>query len=86
MVIFFTNFLALMIKAEVANPDSRGSTTYSVVLITVNVLFFLSIWWNAFATIKAVFSTTNVQVRRPVVVHTLVKKNIDMLPNVCSVV
>ncbi|CAN0485487.1 unnamed protein product, partial [Ectocarpus sp. 12 AP-2014] len=56
LVIFFTNFLALMIKANVASPDSRGSEVYSVVLIIVNVLFFLSIFWNTWAAAKASFS------------------------------
>ncbi|CAM9140361.1 unnamed protein product [Ectocarpus sp. 12 AP-2014] len=61
LVIFFTNFLALMIKANVASPDSRGSEVYSVVLIIVNVLFFLSIFWNTWAAAKASFSRRHVQ-------------------------
>ncbi|CAM9940108.1 unnamed protein product [Ectocarpus sp. 4 AP-2014] len=61
LVIFFTNFLALMIKANVASPDSRGSAVYSVVLIVVNVLFFLSIFWNTWAAAKASFSRRHVQ-------------------------
>ena len=63
LVIFFTNFLALMIKAEVTDGDSPSSAAYSVVLIMVNVMFFLSIWWNTWATVKALFSRRNVQVR-----------------------
>lgn len=51
-----------MIKAKVANPDSRGSTAYSVVLIIVNVLFFLSVWWNAWAMMSAAFSRRHIQV------------------------
>ncbi|CAM9959510.1 unnamed protein product [Hapterophycus canaliculatus] len=61
LVIFFTNFLALMIKAEVANEDSRGCAVYSVVLIVVNILFFLSIFWNSWAAAKATFSRRYVQ-------------------------
>ncbi|CAN0058299.1 unnamed protein product [Scytosiphon promiscuus] len=61
LVIFFTNFLALMIKAEVADEDSRGSAVYSVVLIVVNILFFLSIFWNTWAAAKASFSRRHVQ-------------------------
>ncbi|CBJ26634.1 hypothetical protein Esi_0040_0002 [Ectocarpus siliculosus] len=61
LVIFFTNFLALMIKANVASPDSRGCEVYSVVLIIVNVLFFLSIFWNTLAAAKASFSRRHVQ-------------------------
>lgn len=63
LVIFFTNFLALMIKAEVANPESNGSAVFAGVLIMVNVLFFLSIWWNTWTIIKATFSKGHVQVR-----------------------
>lgn len=62
LVIFFTNFLALMIKAEVASPTSRGSAVYSVVLIVVNVCFFLSIFCNTWAAAKASFSRRHVQV------------------------
>lgn len=63
LVTFFTNFLALMIKAEVADERSASSAIYAVVLITVNVLFFLSIWWNSWATITAIFSKRSFQVR-----------------------
>lgn len=62
LVILFTNFLALVIKAGVASKDSSGSAAYSVALIIVNVLFFLSIWWNAWATAKATFSRRHAQV------------------------
>ena len=63
LVIFFTDFLALMIKAEVADKDSTSSTIYAVALIMVNIMFFLSIWWNTWATIKATFSRRGFQVR-----------------------
>lgn len=63
LVILFTNFLALVIKAGVASKDSSGSAAYSVVLIVVNVMFFLSIWWNAWTTAKATFSRSHAQVR-----------------------
>ncbi|CAM9462085.1 unnamed protein product, partial [Ectocarpus sp. 12 AP-2014] len=63
LVIFFTNFLALMIKANVASPDSRGCEVYSIVLIIVNVLFFLSIFGNTWAAAKASFSRRHVQAR-----------------------
>ena len=62
-MIFFTNFLALVIKAEVADKNSAGSAIYSAVLIIVNVMFFLSIWWNTWATMKATFSRRGFQVR-----------------------
>lgn len=62
LVILFTNFLALVIKAGVASKDSTGSAAYSVALIIVNVLFFLSIWGNAWATAKATFSRRHAQV------------------------
>lgn len=62
LVILFTNFLALVIKAGVASKDSSGSAAYSVALIIVNVLFFLSIWGNAWATAKATFSRRHAQV------------------------
>ena len=59
---FFNNFLALVIKAKVADADSDGATAYSVGLIIVNIFIFLSIWGNTFATIKATFSRSHVQV------------------------
>lgn len=71
-MILFTNFLALVIKAGVANKDSSGSAAYSVALVIVNIMFFLSIWWNAWATAKATFSRRHAQVCSPVesgVVH-----------------
>lgn len=61
-MIFFTNFLALMIKAEVADEHSRSSAIYSIVLIMANVMFFLSIWANTWATIKTTFSRRGFQV------------------------
>ena len=54
-MIFFNNFLALIIKAEVVDPDSNGAVVYSVGLITVNILFGLSVWWNTWASIKTTF-------------------------------
>ncbi|MEP4727396.1 hypothetical protein [Parasphingorhabdus sp.] len=61
-MIFFTNFLALMIKAEVADKNSAGSAIYPTVLIIVNVMFFLSIWWDTWVTIRATFSRRGFQV------------------------
>ncbi|CAM9095530.1 unnamed protein product, partial [Laminaria digitata] len=61
LVIFFTNFLALMIKAEVADENSAGSALYAVVLILVNIMFFLSIWWETWATMRATFSRRGFQ-------------------------
>lgn len=60
LVIFFTNFLALMVKAEVAESDSNGSTLYAVALVIVNVLLFLSVFWNIWASTEAMFSDTQV--------------------------
>ena len=51
-----------MIKAELADVDSHHALVYSVGLIIANIFFVLSIWWNAFATIKATFSRSHVQV------------------------
>lgn len=62
LVIFFTDFLALLITAGVADSDSKGSTTYAVLLITMNVLIFLSIWWNSWAAVKATFNRRYFQV------------------------
>ncbi|CAN0330304.1 unnamed protein product [Ascophyllum nodosum] len=61
LVIFFTNFLALMIKAEVTDQNSTNATLYSLGLIIVNIFFVLSIWWNTWATIKAILSRRHVQ-------------------------
>lgn len=63
LVIFFSDFLALMIKAEVTDADSNGSALYSVCLVAVNVLLVLSVWWNIWATTSALFSRSHVQVR-----------------------
>lgn len=76
LVILFTNFLALVIKAGVASKDSSGSAVYSVALIIVNAMFFLSIWWNAWTTAKATFSRSHAQVRTrilPRVVHAFLR-------------
>ena len=61
LVLFFTNFMALMIKAKVADKDSTGSFIYAMVLIMA-IMFCLSIWWNAWVTIKAMFSRGRFQV------------------------
>ncbi|CAM9117823.1 unnamed protein product, partial [Laminaria digitata] len=55
LVIFFTNFLALIIQVKLADENSRGSAVYSVLLILVRVFFFLSICWDTWATMKATF-------------------------------
>ncbi|CAM9489387.1 unnamed protein product [Laminaria digitata] len=62
LVIFFTNFLALIIQAELTDESSSGSAVYSVLLILVHVFFLLSICWNSWATMKATFSRRHVQV------------------------
>lgn len=63
LVIFFMNFLALIISADVADPDSGGLAAYAIGLVAVNIFFVvLSIWWNTWATIKAMFSQRHVQV------------------------
>lgn len=63
LVIFFMNFLALIISADVADPDSGGLAAYAIGLVAVNIFFVvLSIWWNTWATIKAMFSQKHVQV------------------------
>lgn len=46
-----------MIEVEVTQAEGSSAQIYAVILIILNVLFFLSIWWNTFAkmysTIKA---------------------------------
>ena len=72
LVIVLTNFLALIITADVADPDSKGLAAYSIGLIAVNIFFvIMSIWWNTWATIKAMFSAKHVQVYTNVCVHVL---------------
>lgn len=61
-MIFFTNFLAVIIQAEFADRNSNSSTVYSVLLILVHVFFILSICWNSLATMKATLSRRHVQV------------------------
>ncbi|CAM9825704.1 unnamed protein product [Ectocarpus sp. 8 AP-2014] len=61
LVILFTNFLALVIKSGAADKDSRSSAAYSMALVIVNIMFFLSIWFNACATAKAMFSRSHAQ-------------------------
>ncbi|CAM9236456.1 unnamed protein product, partial [Sphacelaria rigidula] len=60
-VIFFSNFLALVIKVGIADANSRSSAIFSVMLILVNVLLFLSIWCNTWASIGVLFSSRHVQ-------------------------
>ena len=57
-MIFFTNFLALIIQAELADKDSSGSAVYSALLILVHVFFLLSICWNSWATVRSTVGTT----------------------------
>lgn len=64
-MIFFTNFLALIIQVELADEESRNTAVYSVLLILVHVLFFLSICWNSWTTMKATFNRRHVQVWPP---------------------
>ena len=61
LVTFFTNFLALMIKAEVADKNSNDAMLYSLGLVIVNIFFVLSICWNTWATIKVFLSPRHVQ-------------------------
>eukprot|EP00904_Undaria_pinnatifida_P010819 jgi/Undpi1/6868/HiC_scaffold_21.g09344.m1 len=58
LVIFFTNFLALIIQAELADKDSSGSAVYSALLILVHVFFLLSICWNSWTTVRSTVETT----------------------------
>ncbi|CAM9359250.1 unnamed protein product [Sphacelaria rigidula] len=60
-VIFFSNFLALVIKVGIADANSRSSAIFSVMLILVNVLLFLSIWCNTWASIGVLFSSRHIQ-------------------------
>lgn len=62
LVIFLSNFLALLLEAEILEVDDAGSTTFSVALVTVHVLFFLSIWWNAYVSMRVMLSRSHVQV------------------------
>ena len=68
-MIFFTNFLALIIQAEFADQNSSSSAVYSALLIMVHVMFVLTICWNSWATMRATFSRRHVQVR-PRMIHT----------------
>ncbi|CAM9245467.1 unnamed protein product, partial [Sphacelaria rigidula] len=61
LVIFMSNFFALMIKAQVSDPYSASSTFYAVALIVVHTTLFLCIWWNAWAAAVAVFNRKNTQ-------------------------
>ena len=62
-MIFFSNFLALTIKAEVASANSSGSAVYSVVLVVANALFFLAIFGNSWAAAKLTLKTSDAAVR-----------------------
>lgn len=62
LVIFFTNFLALILHAELADAESSSSEVYSVVLVMIHVLFILSIGWNSWVTMKATLSGDDVKV------------------------
>ena len=63
LLIFFSNFLALTIKAEVASPTSSGSTVYSIVLVICNLLFFLAVFLNTWAATKEAVANKDVAVR-----------------------
>lgn len=60
-MIFFCNFLALMIKAGVAHPEDSSTEVFAVILVIVNICFFLSIWWNAYASARVMCSLSHVQ-------------------------
>lgn len=63
LLIFFTNFLALTIKAGVASPDSSGSSTYAVVLVIANACFFLAAFSNTWFLAKDAMAKRHVTVR-----------------------
>ncbi|CAM9776714.1 unnamed protein product, partial [Sphacelaria rigidula] len=63
LVIFFSNFLALTIKAGILDADSITSTTFAVALVVVNVLLFLSVWWSSWVSAGAMSSEDDIQVR-----------------------
>lgn len=65
LLIFFSNFLALTVKAEVASPNSSGSAAYSNVLVIVNLLFFMSVFVNTWAATQEVVANKDVAVRFP---------------------
>lgn len=69
LVVFFTNFLALIIQAEVAQADSSSSAAYSVVLIIVQMLFVLSIFYSSYTETRAGLNITYPQVRIKVTVE-----------------
>lgn len=62
LVIFFSIFLALMIKAGIVDVDSITSTTFGVALVVVNVLLFLSIWLSSWVSAGAMFGEDHVEV------------------------
>lgn len=62
IVIFLSNFLALLLEAELLDAEESGSRAFSAALVIVHVLFFLSIWWNAYVSVKVMFSRSHVQV------------------------
>ena len=63
LLIFFSNFLALTIKAEVASPTSSGSTVYSIVLVICNLMFFMAVFLNTWAATKEAVANKDVTVR-----------------------
>ena len=63
LLIFFTNFLALTIKAGVTSPESGGSTAYSVVLVIANACFFLAAFSNTWFVAKDLIGKRDVTVR-----------------------
>ena len=63
LLIFFTNFLALTIKAGVTSPESSGSTAYSVVLVIANACFFLAAFSNTWFVAKDLIGKRDVTVR-----------------------
>lgn len=62
-----------MIKSNVADPHSGSSTVYSVALIAVHTMLFLSVWWNTWQASVAVLRNDNTQVT----------KNVDTTANKC---
>ncbi|CAM9127983.1 unnamed protein product [Choristocarpus tenellus] len=61
LVIFFTNFLGLMIKAEVAVTESDESAIYAVLLIIANVFLLISVWCSTWVSLSAALRPKNIQ-------------------------
>lgn len=49
MIIFFTNFLGLVIETETIEDDSTSSAVYAVILVIVNFCLFLATVWDIVA-------------------------------------